>query len=187
MGNLAEISGQSAKEIEILISDSQRKVKETLESIHLRVHEGNKVCEQARQAFNIISQKISEINSQARAINEAAEQQEMGVQQTNAAMKQMDQTSQINSSSANYSYETSDELKRQSEKLQNITQELQLLIGGKTVLHETKTDESSQNISSSDNSDITENKRLELLADEIISQGEKRLRHLNADDKTKVA
>lgn len=133
VGNLAELSGQAAKDIELLLGDSQRKVKETLEMIQSRVADGNKVSQSAMQAFNEISLNIEEINAQVRSINEATQQQEIGIQQTNLAMKQMDIISQNNTVASTEALQVAQNLKTQSAQLRGVMTALFELVGGTRV------------------------------------------------------
>jgi len=130
VGNLAELSGTAAREIESLLEESNRKVKDTLELIQVRVGEGNRVSHSALEAFTGISKNIEEINSQGQSINDATQQQEIGVQQSNSAMKQMDVSAQINSTASNQAFNTSENLKSQSEELKNVISDLVQLISG---------------------------------------------------------
>ncbi|MGZ3773350.1 MAG: methyl-accepting chemotaxis protein [Pseudobdellovibrionaceae bacterium] len=131
VGNLAELSGQAAKDIELLLGDSQRKVRETLEMIQSRVADGNKVSQSAMQAFNEISKNIEEINAQVRSINEATQQQEIGIQQTNLAMKQMDVISQNNTVASSEALQIAQNLKNQSAELSGVMTALFELVGGR--------------------------------------------------------
>ncbi|MGZ3771202.1 MAG: HAMP domain-containing methyl-accepting chemotaxis protein [Bdellovibrio sp.] len=137
VGNLAELSGQAAKDIELLLGDSQRKVRETLEMIQSRVADGNKVSQNAMQAFNEISKNIEEINAQIRSINEATQQQEIGIQQTNLAMKQMDVISQNNTLASTEALQIAQNLKKQSSELRGVMTALFQLVGGNRV-HKTE-------------------------------------------------
>lgn len=130
VGNLAELSGQAAKDIELLLGDSQRKVRETLEMIQNRVADGNKVSQNAMMAFNEISKNIEEINTQIRSINEATQQQEIGIQQTNQAMKQMDVISQNNTMASTEALQIAQNLKAQSAELRGVMTALFELVGG---------------------------------------------------------
>lgn len=133
VGNLAELSGQAAKEIETLLDDSQRKVNETLQVIEDRVSDGNKVSQQAKVAFNDISVNIKEINSQIKSINEATQQQEIGIQQTNSAMKQMDVTSHNNTEASSIALAKTDELNEIGNGLKNVVDQLIHLVNGSNL------------------------------------------------------
>jgi methyl-accepting chemotaxis protein len=130
VGALAEMSGQAAREIELLLEESKLKVSETLDLIQNRVDEGHRVSERATSAFNEITRKINEINTQMRSINEATHQQEIGVQQTNSAMKQLDQASIGNSHSSIEAQQSSERLRDAAEHLRRIATELRGLTAG---------------------------------------------------------
>lgn len=129
VGNLAELSGQAANDIEMLLNDSQRRVRETLELIQNRVVDGNRVSGQALQTFNEIAKNIEEINGQVRAISDATQQQEIGVQQTTAAMKEMDSSSRTTTASAAQVQTTAEHLRSQSEELARVLKNLSRLTG----------------------------------------------------------
>ena len=132
VGNLAEMSGQAAKDIEILLEDSQRKVKATVEVIQSRLSDSNRVSQLAHQTFQEVASNIEEINSQVRSINEATLQQEIGIQQTNVAMKQVDTTSQNNTESASNALMLVNELKQKGDLLNKANSNLSFLIKGKS-------------------------------------------------------
>jgi len=129
VGNLAELSGQAANDIEMLLNDSQRRVRETLELIQNRVVDGNRVSGQALQTFNEIAKNIEEINGQVRAISDATQQQEIGVQQTTAAMKEMDASSRTTTASAAQVQNTAEQLRSQSQDLAKVLKALSHLTG----------------------------------------------------------
>lgn len=130
VGNLAELSGQAAKDIELLLGDSQRQVKETLQVIEDRVSDGHKVSQLAMVAFDDISKNIGEINSQVKSINEATQQQEIGIQQTNAAMKQIDVSSHNNTEASSIALSKADELHQHGQELEVIVDDLLNLVNG---------------------------------------------------------
>lgn len=131
VGNLAEMSGHAAREIESLIEDSQRKVKETLEVIQNRVKDGNQVSQLAYQNFEEISHQVKEINLQIKYISEATQQQELGIEQTNIAIKQMDAASEANNQSSRNAFNTSEELNKQGEALTQVVGHLTTMVGRK--------------------------------------------------------
>ena len=118
VGNLAEMSGLAAGEIEVLLQHSQASVKETLEIIKHKINDGNIVNQQAVNFFDEISLEISEILNQVQSINEATQQQELGIQQTNSAMKQLDNSSQNNNQVAQTTSQNANQIKKQTEYLE---------------------------------------------------------------------
>ncbi|HEY8271131.1 MAG TPA: methyl-accepting chemotaxis protein [Pseudobdellovibrionaceae bacterium] len=189
VGNLAELSGQAAKDIEILLGDSQRKVRETLEMIQGRVSDGNKVSQSAMQAFNEISKNIDEINSQVRSINEATQQQEIGIQQTNLAMKQMDIISQNNTVASTEALQIVQNLKSQSTDLREVMTALFELVGSRPVMKSSDHEKSSRQESHSfkDSSAAKTDQHMESLIHQItmkksVSAPVKESQSISADD-----
>jgi chromosome segregation ATPase len=105
-------------------------VKETLTQIQSRVSDSQKVSSEAQKTFTEIAKKIGEINLQIKSINEATLQQESGIQQSNLAMKEMDEAAQLNNQSSNSVFRNSVELKGESERLKLATETLALLVSG---------------------------------------------------------
>ncbi len=100
VGNLAEMSGAAAKEIQALLEDSKKQVSQIVDLTKSRVNEGQQVSKESLETFNGIAKEIRTVSSQIESINNATREQETGVQQTNAAMSQMDQVAQKNSRAA---------------------------------------------------------------------------------------
>ncbi len=94
VGNLAQLSGKAANEIESLLKDSQKQVSALLEVIEKRVQEGTLVTHEAVNAFNQISENVQAVSNQLKGISEATEQQQLGIQQTQTAMTQLENSAQ---------------------------------------------------------------------------------------------
>ncbi len=119
----------------MLLNDSQRRVRETLELIQNRVVDGNRVSGQALQTFSEISKNIEEINGQVRAISDATQQQEIGVQQSTSAMKEMDNSSRATTASAEHVQATSEQLAVQSAELAHVLMALSRLTGNRASVN----------------------------------------------------
>lgn len=131
VGNLAQTSGNAAKEIRNLIEDSRQQVEHILKSTLERVSESRSVTEQAQTIFTAIAQEISDISTQVESISEAAREQQFGIEQIAKAMTQMDQSTQLNNSAALTAARLSDQLKNQSRKLTTIAKTVSDLVLGK--------------------------------------------------------
>lgn len=141
VGNLAQTSGNAAKEIRTLIDDSRQQVEQILTSTLARVGEGRQVTGQAQDIFTKIAKDISTISTQIESISEASREQQFGIEQIAKAMAQMDQGTQLNNSAAFSAARLSDQLLGQSRKLTSIAQTIGVLVAGKT--HTARTDDSS--------------------------------------------
>jgi len=187
VGNLAEMSGHAAKDIELLLGDSQRRVRETLESIQARVGDGSRVSDQANNAFNEIAEKIDLINSQMKAINEATQQQAVGIQQANAGMTQIDVSAQKNNSNAQTNLNHSEKLKDEVDKLKQVSEELNKFFIGSgfsfnRIARFQKAKEFSSQTHSTHASD--ESSELMMLAREIANQSQSNGHSTNSQSDT---
>jgi hypothetical protein len=131
VGNLAQMSGNAAREIETLLSESQHSVSDTLRTIQGKISEGNTISAEALDSFNKISTRIGEITEQVKSVIEATQQQELGIQQTTEAMKQIDISAQSTQQSSQKAYQTAEELNNESKMLwQEMTYLKTLVTGG---------------------------------------------------------
>lgn len=117
VGNLAQMSGNAAREIESLLTDSQKQVHSTLEAIKLRVSEGKVVSDESVRAFNEISSSIREVTTQIKNITDATSQQSVGIEQTEKALNQLDLMARKNADTAQTTLQSSETLKRLSGEL----------------------------------------------------------------------
>lgn len=131
VGNLAQMSGSAAKEIESLLVDSQRKVATTLEMIRQRVKEGNIVNDEAVRTFNEIASSITDISGQIKNIAEAAQQQSVGIEQTQKAIGQLDIVARQNAEASQKALTQATELNNASSDLSDSSNQLQILVNGK--------------------------------------------------------
>jgi methyl-accepting chemotaxis protein len=131
VGNLAELSGNAAKEIQALIEESRKKVDNIIDSNGDRVSEGKHVSSQALNTFNSISESVGDVNTQIEGINNATKEQEIGVAQTSNAMRQIDNTSQMTSNVSKKAADSALVLRDESHKLQDAVASLRELIRGK--------------------------------------------------------
>ncbi|MEY4669136.1 MAG: hypothetical protein RL518_1835 [Pseudomonadota bacterium] len=130
-GNLAEMSGKAAKEIQSLLETSKKHATEIVEMTQQRVADGIAVSKEALEIFNEISRDANQITKQIQKISEATREQTIGVQQTSTAMNQMDQAAQRNSILAGDTLKSASDLSRQSRKLTSIMRGLLGMISAK--------------------------------------------------------
>ncbi|WP_397599536.1 methyl-accepting chemotaxis protein [Silvanigrella sp.] len=82
VGNLAKVSGKSAKEIQDLIVKSQEEVNKILGVTKVRVTEGKTVTTDVQDSFVRISEDIINMVSVIEQISSATKEQEIGVRQS---------------------------------------------------------------------------------------------------------
>ncbi len=130
VGSLAQMSGTAAKLIQELLAESKQKVDETLKSIRTRVNDGNQVSEQAMKSFLQITHSVKEIHEMLKGNAEATRQQQLGIEQSNLAMKELNQVSQKNLESSQASKKVSDDLESENRELKIVVSELEELVIG---------------------------------------------------------
>jgi methyl-accepting chemotaxis protein len=138
VGNLAQMSGNAAKEIQLLISDSQKQVLQIIEVTQSRSKESQSVSQEAVQAFSEIASGIVAINERLGGVTQATHEQEIGIQQISLAMTQMDQSTQRNSSLAAEANTLASDISRQSEMSYKIVKALRTIVMGSQVNKPTK-------------------------------------------------
>jgi len=90
VGNLAKVSGKSAKEIQDLILKSQEEVNKILGVTKVRVTEGKAVTTEVQESFVRISEDIINMVSVIEQISSATKEQEIGVRQITTAMTEIE-------------------------------------------------------------------------------------------------
>lgn len=90
VGGLAELSGSAAKEIQALLTDSRNQVAQVVELTQTRIEEGKGVSRDSLSVFDKLSHEVQDISQKAERINDAAREQELGIQQMSAGMSQVD-------------------------------------------------------------------------------------------------
>jgi methyl-accepting chemotaxis protein len=130
VGNLAQMSGNAAKEIQTLLDESRAQVQSILERTQERVTEGQSVSADALATFAEIAKTIEGISEQIRSINQATQEQDIGVKQTSTAMIQMDAYAQKNNIAAQQVSMLASETQQESERLFRIMQASRILVQG---------------------------------------------------------
>lgn len=131
VGNLAQTSGNAANEIAELLTKSQNKVEEIVESTKQRATEGQNVSGQAMETFNEIAEEIELIASKIKSIQDATREQEEGVNQVSMTMKQIDQTTQANSNMATLAATNANSVEEGAMELEDIMKQVAVIVLGK--------------------------------------------------------
>jgi hypothetical protein len=131
VSNLATLSGKAAEEIKELLKVSSSRVSDIISSTSDTVRSGEYVCKHAVENFTTIANSINEITEKLGTIEEASKEQEIGVQQTSAALNQMNRETLKNNHLAGENSNLSDNLKTQVKKLVAIQNALNFVLNGK--------------------------------------------------------
>ncbi|MCB9228595.1 MAG: hypothetical protein H6618_03200 [Deltaproteobacteria bacterium] len=119
VGKLADLSGSAAEEINSLLANSDSQIRDTVAQTSERI-------ERFESALN-------QVSIATESITQASHEQENGVQQTNAAMDQMDSVTQENSDNAEELLQISGTLQDNSRNLQEATKDLNDIVVGKKI------------------------------------------------------
>lgn len=141
VGNLAKMSGEASKEITVLLEESIAKVsgiaEQTKSNVQDLMAKTEKTVERgsdiAKQCEKILADILSETAKAAglvSGISVASQEQAKGVEEISNALQQLNQSTQINASSANSCSKTSEVLSAQVSDLQNITIQLKQIVNG---------------------------------------------------------
>ncbi len=104
--NLAQRSANAAKEIRVLISDSQS-----------RVGEGTMMATRAGETMDEISSEVMRVTALMKEISSASQEQSRGIEQVNQAVTQMDEVAQHNAALVEQATVATQSLEEQAQQL----------------------------------------------------------------------
>ncbi len=142
VGNLAQMSGNAAKEISAMLDGSIRRVEEIVQSTRSRVESlvksgkskieaGSSVARRCDEVFGRIALGVGEVGTRVGEIATASTEQAQGILEINTAMSQLDQVTQKNASVSQQSASAAAELSAQAAVLsQTVARLIQTIEGG---------------------------------------------------------
>lgn len=141
VGNLAQMSGNAAKEISTLLDESIQKVnqivqesKNSVERLIVESKEtvegGTEVARQCGEVLDEIVHNVSSVSTMAGEIASASQEQSRGVTEITKAMSQLDQMTQQNAATSEECASAAEELSAQAEALKNAVSQLVTTING---------------------------------------------------------
>ena len=144
VGNLAQMSGNAAKEIsemlngsiqkvESIVKDTKVKVEELIFSGREKVDTGIQIAKQCGTALDGIVNNVSTVSSMAGEISSANQEQSLGIAEINKAMGQLDQVMQQNSSTSQEAASAATQLASQAEALKSSVRQLIQIVDGKAA------------------------------------------------------
>lgn len=125
VGNLANSSGKSAKEIEDMLSaslvtvenivkDNQHKINAMIETSSKEIDTGSIVIKESAKVFEDISHSITEIHTRMKQVSTATAEQKNGMSEINKAINNIDERTSDNSVSSDKVSATSSEMKTEA-------------------------------------------------------------------------
>lgn len=137
VGKLAQLSGTASKEIDQILSDSQRRVGQIVETVEERVRDGKEVSGNALKRFTEIANQIISISDKINQVGEATFEQEGGVEQTAKAMDQMDETAMESKRAAEEILKIAEKARHLSNKIRESTEDFRVYVRGSGVTEKT--------------------------------------------------
>ncbi len=145
VGNLAQMSGNAAKEITDMLSNSIKKVNSIVESTKSRVDQlvevgkdkiamGQSTAEKCREALNKITENARSVAAMITEITHASKEQAQGIQEINKAISQLDQVTQQNSAVAQQSSNQAEQLNSEAQSLSEAVRRLITFVEGTNKL-----------------------------------------------------
>lgn len=142
VGNLAHMSGNSAKEITQLLESSINRVHEIVNNTKQRVErhivegkaqiqEGTKTANVCGEILTVIVDQVSEVTEKVNEISMASEEQSRGIAEINKAMGDLDSSGQVNRSQTAQLTDEAEFLKTQADELKKLIQELDGYVDGR--------------------------------------------------------
>jgi len=141
VGNLAQMSGNAAKEITLLLENSISKVNGIVQSTKQRVEEfvvvgknkvdiGVQVAHRCGDTLRELEGKVGGVNQMMDEVSTASEEQASGIQEITKAMHELDSVTHQNSTASQDSAAAATNLSKQAVVLRSGVQELIVMIKG---------------------------------------------------------
>ena len=130
VGNLAQMSGNAAREISEMLEQSLDRVERMIVTSKQKVEVGLNVGKRCGEVLDDLVESVSEVNIMANEIASACQEQSRGITEINRAVTQMDQVTQQNASASQQSAAASEQLSQQAESLRVSVGELLHLLNG---------------------------------------------------------
>lgn len=141
VGNLAQMSGNAAKEISGMLensikkvtsisNDSKRSVEQLIETGKTALSNGNEKARSCDKVFDEIMQDSSAVTSIVEEIATSAREQATGIQEVTKAMGQLDQATQQNTAVSQQSSAAAEQLSGQSNDLHQMVVSLEAIVHG---------------------------------------------------------
>lgn len=141
VGNLAQMSGNAAKEISQMLEESIRKVEKTVTDTKSKIERliatgkdkievGMVTARRCGDSLEEIVKNVSDLTSMVDEISTASQEQAQGVQEITKAMGQLDQVTQQNAASSEQSASASEQLNGQATSLHSMVSTLVQTVQG---------------------------------------------------------
>lgn len=141
VGNLAQMSGNAAKEItemleqsvrqvETIIGETKTRVERLMSESHKKVDVGIQTAKECSEALEEILGQVSSVDALVSEIAVASQEQSTGIREISKAVGQMEEVTQQNSSVAQASSISGEQLRAQATQLDSLVKDLVSIIHG---------------------------------------------------------
>lgn len=141
VGNLAQMSGNAAKEIadmlngsisrvEGIVSNTKTQVERLVADGKSKVQSGTIVAKQCAEILEDVVRNVSEVNDMIDEISTAAQEQSQGVSEITKAINQLDESTHNNASISQESSKAAEQLTGQAEHMMGVVWTLQEIVQG---------------------------------------------------------
>ncbi len=130
VGNLAQMSGKSAKEIADIVTSSIKETERIVTENKAKVENGSKLVEVTAESLKNIQQNSGVVVNGSTQVLEASKDQAKGIKQINVAMVQIDKATQETAATAEETAASSEELAAQVDSLREVVTELTMMVAG---------------------------------------------------------
>jgi methyl-accepting chemotaxis protein len=145
VGNLAQMSGNAAKEIsemlegsvnqvESMVHETKTKVESLIQQGKIKVESGIGVARQCGDLLSEIVRNVSDVSRMAEEIASASQEQSQGIGEINKAMGQLDQVTQQNASTSVVVSDSAEKLSAQAETMRGAVYQLVGTVDGEGSL-----------------------------------------------------
>jgi methyl-accepting chemotaxis protein len=141
VGNLAQMSGNAAREISgmleesvtrvtSIVAETKAKVEKIIGTAKEKVDVGVLTAQQCHEVLESLVGKVEQIHTISGEVSTASQEQAKGVQEITQAVSQMEQVTQQNSTASQQAAQAADEMSSQAVGLRKIVQELLTTVNG---------------------------------------------------------
>ncbi len=141
VGNLAQMSGNAAKEISDMLESSIRNVESIAKEMQTgvgrlvlqgkaKVQSGVQTAQRCKEMLNQIVKNVSEVDSMVAQIASASQEQSVGINEVTKAMNQMDQANQQNTTATQETADAAELLRTQAASVHEIVEALLKTVEG---------------------------------------------------------
>jgi methyl-accepting chemotaxis protein len=143
VGNLAQMSGNAAKEIaqmldgsiqkvDGIVNDTKTRVERLVAQGKEKVNAGTRVAQECGEVLDDIVKNVTNVSQIVGDISSACQEQAQGVQEITKAMSQLDQVTQENAATSEEAASAAEELSSQADSLKGVIQLLIQTIKGQS-------------------------------------------------------